>query len=374
MDPQTERYNAIYLEKVASSEREKVARGSEAWIEDHMREAAFSRSILSQKTVSPEDNFIQTSTHHDTLVAIVELQPESKAMVVDYRGKPDARLATAERIEVPFFTISSELHQAYEEELWAYTQQLTKKIEEQAALDVEEIEDREWIIHSDAAVQAMQNEYNGGAATALHYTTINAGTVVEYSVRKSLLARTDSDETTTPWALQKLDLIEGAKMLATRRLKCKTVLLPEPQFLDVSGWTADEVGDTVVGQTTKGGFNSDKLVYWSYVRTIKTDILRPGNVYFYTSEDYLGRSYVLQKLKFWIDKEQNLLEWRCWEHIAQILVNIGSVVKVETYSADASNADANSVQSDLQPVSESSIGATNNRVSDGTVFPSVEFY
>lgn len=374
MSAEETRYNQLYLEKIASEENSKVARASEAWIEDHMREAAFCRSIIKPVPVTPDDPFIQTSVHHDTLVAMVELQPESRAMVTDYRGRPDARLVSAERIEVPFFTVSSELFQAYEEELWAYSQKLTKKVEEQAALDVEEIEDREWVLHSDAACQALQEEFNGGSATALHKTTIDAGTVVEYSVRKSMFAREDANENTYAWPMQKQDVIDGAKLFTTRRLRCETVVLPDNQFLDISGWTMDEVGDTIAGETTKSGFNSDKLIYYKYVRTIKADILRPGNIYFYTAEQYLGRFYILQKLKFWVDKEQNIIEWRCWEHIAQCLVNIGAVAKIETYSCDASNADANSLQSSVQPVAEKAIGATNNRVADGTVFPSVEFY
>lgn len=367
------RYNQRYLEKVASGEHEKIARGSEAWIQDHMREAAFVRSIIKPVTVTPDNSFIQVSDKHDTLVAVVELQPESHAMTIDYRGRPDAVLVSGERVFVPFYTISSELFQAYEEELWAYSNKLTKKIEEQAALDVEEIEDREWTVHSDAACQALQEEYNGGVAKALHYTTITAGTVVEYSIKKGMFARDDSGLTTTPWALQKQDIISGAQMLASRRLRCETVLLPEPQFLDISGWSIDDVGDNIAGETTKQGFNSNKLIYYNYIHTLKTDILRPGNVFFYAAEEHLGRFYVLQKLKFWIDKDQNLIEWRCWEHIAQCLVNVGAVAKMELYSADASNADADGTQSSVQPVVESAVGATNNRVSDGTVFPSVEF-
>lgn len=374
MDYHDSQYNTTYLEKIASGERDKIAAGSEAWIQDHMREAAFSRSVLKQVPVSPDDPFIQVSDRHDTLVAVVELQPESKAMVTDYRGRPDARLISAERVFVPFFTISSELYQAYEEELMSYSQKLTKKVEEQAALDVEEIEDREWVIHSDAAVQALQEEFNGGVATALNQTNIAAGAVVEHSVRKSELARVNAANNAVPLPLQKLDIIEGAKLFTTRRLKCNMLVLPENQFLDLSGWTQDEVGDQFARETTKDGFNSEKICGYSYVRTIKYDILRPGNIYFYAAEEYLGRSYVLQKLKFWIDKDQNLIEWRCWEHVAQIIVNIGAVVKVETYSGDASNADGDGIQASVQPVAEKSIGATNNRVSDGTVFPSVDWW
>jgi hypothetical protein len=97
-------------------------------------------------------------------------------------------------------------------------------------------------------------------------------------------------------------------------------------------------------------------------------------VYFYPAEKYLGVAFRLQKLQFWIDKEQDLIEWRCWEIIAMALINIGAPTKIETYSGDATTLDANAIAANVQPVAESAVGITNNRVEDDLIFPQIKFY
>jgi hypothetical protein len=66
---------------------------------------------------------------------------------------------------VAFFTISSEIFQKTEQELLAYEMPITKIIEENSVKDIQEIEDREFTIHIEAACQALQQEANGNTAT-----------------------------------------------------------------------------------------------------------------------------------------------------------------------------------------------------------------
>jgi hypothetical protein len=96
--------------------------------------------------------------NHDTLVKIVDIEPNSKAMSMSFRGQPTARFIRAPRFEIPFFTISSEKFEKTEQELLAYEMPITKIIEENSVKDIQEIEDRQFLIYIEAAVQAMQLE------------------------------------------------------------------------------------------------------------------------------------------------------------------------------------------------------------------------
>ena len=66
---------------------------------------------------------------------------------------------------------------------------ITEVIEENSVKDIQEIEDREFLLYIEAACQALQTEANGGTPTALNYTNVDAGTVVEFSIRKGSFAR-----------------------------------------------------------------------------------------------------------------------------------------------------------------------------------------
>ena len=104
----------------------------------------------------------QRSVDHDTLVKIVDIEPKSKAMAMTFRGQPTARFIRAPRFEIPFFTISSEKFEKTEQELLAYEMPITKIIEENSVKDIQSIEDRQFLVYVEAAVQGLQLDANGG--------------------------------------------------------------------------------------------------------------------------------------------------------------------------------------------------------------------
>ena len=365
-------FNGMFLDKLDSTEgKEKVAQFGGEYIRDHLREVAFCRNIIPPRNVTKND--AKPSIHHDTLVMVEEIEPESRAMALNFRGQPDARLISAPRCEVPFFTISSERFEKYEQELLAYRMKITKVIEDNSIKDIQEIEDREFLIHCEAAVQALQVEANGGSATDLNYTNLLAGSVVEFSVAKGEFARVDPNNDAFVWPLQRPDIVKLHKLLDGNRLRCEKVLLTEVDFDDVNQWTVEDFGSKLQSETAVEGYKYQTLVGRGFVRTIKTDILIPGNLYGFTSPDFLGRFYILNNVKFYIDKVVNLITWQAWEDIAMSIINVAAVRKLELYSGSATT-NADSILAAVSPADEEDLGAMNNRVEDEIFFPAVNFY
>jgi len=365
--------NDLFTHKVGTAEgKEKIAEYAGTYVRDRLREVSYGRKIIPPQNVTRAD--CQRSVNHDTLVKIIDVEPKSRAMAITFRGQPTARFIRAPRAEVPFFTISSEKFEKTEQELLAYEMPITKVIEDNSVKDIQEIEDREFTIHIEAAVQALQAEANGGSATALNATAIQAGSVVEFSVRKGELARAASTDDATVLPIQRPDLVNLFKMLDGNRLRAEMTLLTEVDWDDILQWTVEDFGDKVQSETTVDGYKYNLLLGRQYCRTIKTDILRPGNVYCFTKPDFFGRFYILNNTKFYIDKIANLITWQSWEDIAMSVINIASVRKLELYSGDATSNDTDSILSSVIPVDEEDLGAENNRVEDGLVYPGVEIF
>jgi hypothetical protein len=366
--------NDVFVGRLGTSEgKEKVAEYGGTYIRDKLREVAFSRQVLPPENVTKAD--CQRSVNHDTLVKIVDIEPESRAMAITFRGQPKARFIRAPRAEIPFFTISSEKFEKVEQELLAYEMPITKVIEDNSVKDIQEVEDREFLIHLEAAVQALQAENNGGSTTTLNATALQGGTPpVEYSIRKGELAREAAADNAYVWPVQKPDIVELYKLLDGRRLRAQKTLLTEREFDDLNQWTVEDFGDKVTSETVVDGYKYSTLIGRAFVRTIKTDILRPGNMYVFTSPEFLGRFYILNNVKFYIDKIANLITWQSWEDIAMSIINIASVAKMELYSGDATSLDADSILADVSPKEEDELGAVNNRVDSGLVFPQVKVY
>lgn len=350
--------------------KEKLAEFGGSYIRDKLREVSFVRKIVPPEQVTRTD--CQRSTKHDTLVKIVDIEPQSRAMAISFRGQPTARFIRGEKAEVAFFTISSEMFQKTEQELLAYEMPITKVIEENSVKDIQEIEDREFVIHIEAAVQALQQEANGGTVTTLNATALQGATPpVEFSVRKGELARAAATDDAVVRPLQRKDITEGFKLLDGNRLRCERFLMTELDWDDILSWTVEDNGDRIQSETTVDGYKYNTLLGRPYIRTVKTDILRPGNLYFFTSPEFFGKFYVLNQTKFYIDKVANMITFQAWEDIAMSVINIAAVRKVELYSADATANDADSLLDEFIPVAEDALGAVNNRVGEGLKFPNV---
>jgi len=363
--------NELFTHRLSSNEgKEKLAEYGGSYVRDRLREVAFCRKIIPPQQVTRAD--CQISVNHDTLVKIVHVEPKSRAMVMSFRGQPTSSFIRASRAEVGFVTISSEMYQKNEQELLAYDMPITKVIEENVVKDIQEIEDREFIIHAEAAVQALQTEANGAVATSLSSITVQAGTTIEYSIIKGELARNSLTADAVVRPLQRPDIANLAKLLNTRRLRTDMFLITEGDWTDLLQWTVEDFGDRLQSETTVDGYKYNTLLGYRYVRTVKTDILRPGNIYAFTSPDFLGKFYVLNNPKFYIDKIANMISFQSWEDIGMALINIASIVKLELYAADANpTTNTQALLTNFVPKTEDQLGAVNNRVDSGLKFPQV---
>jgi hypothetical protein len=367
--------NDLFNNKLSTQDgKEKIAQYGGSYIRDKLREVSFVRKILPPEQVTRTD--CQRSVNHDTLVKIVDVEPQSRAMSITFRGQPTARFIRGERAELGFFTISSEIFQKTEQELLAYEMPITKIIEENSVKDIQEIEDREFLLHVEAACQALQTEANGGVATALNASGLNGGTPpVEFSIRKGELARAASTNDATVRPIQRTDIVNLFKMLDGNRLRAERLLMTEVDYDDILQWTVEDNGDRIQSETTVDGYKYNTLLGRAYIRTIKTDILRPGNVYVFTKPEFFGKFYILNNTKFYIDKIANMITFQAWEDIGMGVINIAAVRKLELYSADANpttNADA--LLTNFIPKAEDDLGAVNNRVESGLKFPQVVQY
>lgn len=366
-------FNDLFVHRLDDPEaKKKMAALGGKMIRDRLREEAYSRPVLGTEPVTKAD--VRPSVRYDTVTKLVTLEPRSRAMPLTFRGTPEARIIRAPRVEIPFYTISSELFEKPQQELYAYDIPLTKVVENNALKDIQEIEDREFTLHIEAAIQATQQEANGGVATTLNATAIGAGSVVEYSVRKGAVARAATTDNAVVYPLQKADLVYGAKMLSHYR-RAKKFLMTDTDFLDIYQWTVEDTGDRVQSETTVDGYKYTSLMGFSFVRTVKTDILRPGNVYVFTDPEWLGCFFILNNVQFYIDKKANMISFQAWEDIAIGIVNIASVAKIELYSGDAvPSTDADGILTSVIPKAVRDLGAPFHRVDQGLAFPQVVSY
>ncbi len=328
--------------------KEKLAAVAQSFVRDKLRENSFARKILPPTMVTKND--MQVSVNHDTLVYVDEVEPNSRAMSMTFRGQPTARYVSGPRYEIPIFTISSEKYEKVEQELLAYKMAITKVIEDHSVKNIQEVEDYRFLVYVEAAVQATGNIVRGEQATD-DATAEGAGNGLR-------------------GAIQRNDLIALFKLLDSTRRRLKKVLMNEEDWDDVLAWTIEDFGDKVQSQVAVDGYTYDKIMGRMIIRTIKTDILQTGNIYGFTSPEFLGKFLILNNTKFYLDKIANLLTWQCWEDVGIGLGNVASIAKLELYNGQGGGDDSSDTL-----ISEEEVGATvYHQVDDGITFPSVSLW
>lgn len=363
-------FNDLFFDKVNNTQgKDKIAEFGGVYIRDRLREVSFARKILPPTPV--QRNELQRSVNHDTLVKIKDIEPNSKAMSMGFRGQPTARFIRAPRFEIPFFTISSEKFEKTEQELMAYEMPITKIIEENSVKDIQEIEDRQFLIYIEAAVQAIQLDVNV-TAKAANTSSFNAATTTFSSVVKGegALAQTSDNFIINP--VLKPDFIKLKKVLHRKKLRAERILITEPDYDDISAWTIQDVGHSIAGETAVEGWKANTVTGLKIIRTIKTDLLREGNIYCFTAPEFCGVFYLLNQTKFYIDKIANLITWQSWEDIGMGIGNIATIVKLELYSGSVTPGATDTGFAAGLPVAEDALGAVNNRADDGLTYPKVD--
>ena len=380
MEYSSEMVNSGFIERLETEGPTKTAAASLNYIKDRLRESSFTDMILPNERVVRGD--LQRSTEHDTLVKIIDIEPGSRAMAINFRGQPTAQYIQGKRYAISFFTISSLKFEIVEQELMAYEMPITRIIEENSLKDMVEIKDREFLNHIEACVDAMQNELNGS------YEFSTTGGQSSVSKVKGSLALQQTVDDFTVHAIQRPDIVKIKKLLKRTivdsngvpvragRLKPALMLMTESDADDFDSWTLEDYGDRLQSETALDGYTYNKVLGLRVIRTIKNDILREGNVYVFTAPEFFGRNYTLNDVKFYIDKIANRIFWQAWMDIGMGIGNIASVVKLELYSGDSSSQisviPANS--ENVRPLEEEDLGKLNNKAAEGLTFPAVNVF
>ena len=362
--------NDLFFEKVGTAEgKDKIAEFGGTYIRDRLREVSFARKIVPPVPVQRSE--LQRSVNHDTLVKIVDIEPNSKAMSLTFRGQPTARFIRAARYEIPFFTISSEKFEKTEQELLAYEMPITKIIEENSVKDIQAIEDRQFLLYVEACIQAFQLSANSGSAVGFNATRVNAATVVGASVVKGEGALADTAMSFVVHPVLKPDFIKLKQLLHRRFLRAERIVMTEPDYDNLSAWTIQDVW-SIAAETSVDGWKANTVVGLKIIRTIKTDILREGNVYCFTAPEFFGRFYILNQTKFYIDKIANLITWQSWEDIGMGFGNVAAVVKLELYSGSVTPGATDTGYAAALPKDEDQLGPVNNLADAGTTLPAID--
>lgn len=286
-------FNNLFIERLDTTEGlQKSAAAGAAFVRSKIREIGFARRVLPPESVTRAET--TRSTDHDTLVKIIDIEHDSKAMAVNFASEADERYIQGKRYAIPFFKVESEKFVKSEGELMAYDYPITKIIEENSIKDIQKVEDEKFIEYAESAISVTGKRL------------VSTATSVDRKQLNSLFKMIDFDQLTVG-----------------------TVLMNTVDYDDYMIQPATEIGSPLASEITVNGYKYPTVLNRKLVVTNKHSIVLPGEIWAFTDPAYLGNFFVLNDVKFWIKKEADLVMWKTWEYVAEGFGNIKSIAKIE---------------------------------------------
>jgi hypothetical protein len=293
MDIDAGTFNNMFISKLDTNEGlEKAAQAGGAFVRERLREVSFARSIVPPEHLTKAD--CQRSVNHDTLVKINDIEPQSSAAAVNFRGKAYERYIEGDRYEIPFFKVESEKFVKNEAELLAYDYPVTKVIEENSVKDLQKIEDGKFIEFTDAVIAA-----NG----------------------KNIIPAASGPATSE-------NLVKLFKALDTDELAVGCILMHKADWDDFMTQDGAVIGSPLASEILVNGYTYNTMLGHKLVVTIKSSIVTPGDIYIFTDPKYLGNFYILNDTKFYIEKRGDMVSWQTWEYIGMGYGNLRACAKM----------------------------------------------
>jgi len=324
----SEALNNMFIDALDNREGlEKVAMETSSYVRTRMREVSFARKILQPVPVTKAD--CQRSVNHDQLVKVVDIEPNSYASAINFRGKPISEYIVGERYEIPFFGISSREYQKTEEELLAYEMPVTEIIENNSLKDLHAIEDEAFIAKVEASIVT-----SGKSIPAADVGATLGGDSIN----------TVTGELDPAIFIALFNLLENSGTVGTalthdfdaKRYDTDCVLLNRADYNKLLLWVqrnggtagGGAGGDAFADNVVINGYTYSTLFGKKLIVTQKGELVPPGTMYAFAAKPYIGHAYILGDVKFWIEKKRNVITWSLYEIIAYGIGNAFAMAKI----------------------------------------------
>ena len=285
--------NRAFLDKIEAGMVKEAAVSATSFVRETLREEGFVRKIFTPMEIS--DDQLDKDEDTDKPKKVIEKEPDSEATYVSFRGMPRSKYFTGPRFAIFFGKIVSQKFTKNIFELKTYDNDIRKILSDNSVRDIQAQEDGRFIEKVDEIVAANPSEQD----------FILAGGV------------------------SKVNVVESLKALPKLKRPIGCMLMNDVTAKELLKWDAIDVGDAVVSDQYYKGLTVSTVFGIKALFTIKREIIPDDKIYFFSTEDFLGKFFILQDATVYIKHEADFLEFFTYESIGIGIGNTKSVIRFE---------------------------------------------
>lgn len=365
-------FTQAFMDRMSDPEFVKEAQEKgRAMIRDHIRESSFTDKLFKASPAKMSDPDIIPPREGNLPVWRAEIEPGSRALVVNIPSRADARVISAKRVDFPFVTLETEWYQGSEDEFLVYQGDLIGQIKKNTDDDIGDPLDLLALTYLESSCRFMQSESNT-TPQAYNITNITGGDVANAIVKgDNALASAGDDFVLYPPTTN--DFIKLANLRGSnKRIRITRMLITENDHRKLSALQAEDMGLKNKDKMAYDGWTANRFVGFDFIITIKGDILREGNIYGLAEEDFVGRSLTLRDIQFWAEKRARQFSMTAWTTKCIGVVNVATIVKLELYGGSSWIDYPDTGYEAVVPVAEEDLGEQQNRVGADGYFPNTD--
>lgn len=284
--------NNNFIKKIENGEKTAAEHASSAFIRSRLREESFARQILNPTMLS--DGEFDRDVNTDMPRKIIEIEPDSTATYVNFKGGGKRSWFRGPRYEVRFGKIESPRFTKSKFELMTYQNDIRKILTDNSVKDMADQED------------------------ARFYTTC-----------ASIISTFPGQALNPGGGLTAANFVSGLQNLISRKIPIGKVLMCEELYYDALKLPATSVGDQVASRHYTDGLRDEKNLWGvPVVTTIKNDILPSNEIWFFGPENYLGNFFLIQDATLFIEQKADIIEFFSYEALGIGIGNCASMTRL----------------------------------------------
>jgi len=285
----------------------KVASAGTSMIRRRLRENGFTRRILPHTDV--DDSALAELPNSDRPAIIEYMEPDSPGAVsLSFNDSADTHFYRADKFIVYFSKISTPEFTKNVDELRTMRIPLREVVTDNALKDIQTHEDERFLQYVD---RILGTSGIVGAAGAIG-------------------ASGEQQWFEDPASITRESYIDSISHLEDAGLNNGTFLLNRKTALEWVKFAREESGGDLAERTLIEGRNAlvgGKFVGIPHLFTIKKDLVPDDAVYQFAEPDYLGKAYVLQKVRMFVEKKEDILRFKAVEKLGITIANVAGVAR-----------------------------------------------
>ncbi len=305
-DAEIKMNNDMFIDSFLTDGQEKRAMNA---VDDYTRtevyEDGLARKILPFKPINNED--LVRQVHTDAPYTVIDKQPGSPAAVtVSFGNLPENVYMEAPRYPVGFATVQTKRHRKDINRLRTWKMDIRQVFSDMAA--------RRILIEEDTKFFRGVNRGLGGAKNA---TNPWSGAVQWKGI---------------PGAIDRRNVTNGQKIMTTtgdNALHPSVAVINHTSIFDLVAMDRAEAGGDISQDMLMKGWTYEEMFGIKWHVTIKRTLVPDDTIFFFATEEYLGKAFELQPPTMYMKKEAFMLEFYQYETIGSALGHTGGLARAD---------------------------------------------